>query len=102
MHKNAFILDINQFYVFVFCFVTLNKLLRLSIKNKRVYFVLRSTFRNFDCVEVNRHSEKLKYIWLFSHFFVTLDKLLRLSIKNKRVYFVRSTFRNFAGQCEYL
>lgn len=43
--KNAYFFTLDNF-VFHSTFVTFNKLLRLGIKNKQVYFILPSTFRN--------------------------------------------------------
>ena len=46
-------------YFLYFCAFS-TKLLRLSINNKRVYYVLHSTFCHFGITEVTVHSEILK------------------------------------------
>ena len=53
-----------------------SKLLRLGIKNKRVCFVLRSTFRNSDFVEVTtsrKCKEKQVFLLHFTRLFVILQ-----------------------------
>ena len=56
--EHCFSIRGSKIWLFTRLFVTLNKLLHLGIKNKRAYFVLRSTFRNFGFAEVTWHSGK--------------------------------------------
>ena len=74
--KQAFLLHFSRFFVPLR--LKIAKVLRLGRKNKRVCFVLRSTFRTFGYAELTMHSEmkrKQAFLLHFARFLVTLQPL---------------------------